>query len=134
MAEVRTMIQSLVAQEGVTVFLSSHMLEDVEKIATHVAVLARGQMRMNGLMEELKQKRLVIQCSLPEQASALLAAHAGNLQLRAGGQVALTEPSIAPHEINKLLVNAGHEVSMLSWEHSRLESVFLSMTASEEVE
>jgi lantibiotic transport system ATP-binding protein len=133
MVEIRTMIQSLVAQEGVTVFLSSHMLEDVEKIATHVAVLAHGQMRMNGLMEELKQKHLVIQCSLPEQASVLLVSHAEALLVRADHQLVLTDPSMASHEINRLLVNAGHDVSMIGWEHSRLESVFLSMTANEEV-
>lgn len=134
MAEVRGMIRSLVAQEGFTVFLSSHMLEDVEKIATHVAVLVRGRMRMNGLIEDLQQKRLVIQCSLPQQASALLAPHAANLQMGNDGQLALTEPAIASHEITKLLVNAGHEVSTIGWEHSRLESAFLSMTTCEEVE
>jgi len=40
---------------------------------------------------------------------------------------------MAAHEINRLLVTAGHEVSMIGWEHSGLESAFLSMTANEEI-
>lgn len=125
------MIQSLVAQEGVTVFLSSHLLEDVEKIATHVAVLAQGKLRMNGLMEELKQKRLVIGCSLPDAARVLLESRVEAVKIRDDGQLEVTAPAIASHEITKLLVNAGHEVSNIGWEHSRLESTFLSMTQGE---
>ncbi len=131
MVEVRSMIQSLVAQEGVTVFLSSHLLEDVEKIATHVAVLAQGKLRMNGLMEELKQKRLVIGCSLPDAARVLLESRVEAVKIRDDGQLEVTAPAIASHEITKLLVNAGHEVSNIGWEHSRLESTFLSMTQGE---
>ena len=43
-------------------------------------------------------------------------------------------PGKTNEAFTKLLVNAGHEVSMIGWEQRRLESVFLSMTTCEEVE
>jgi ABC-2 type transport system ATP-binding protein len=129
MAAIRDMIRTMVEQEGLTVFLSSHLLEDVEKVATHVGMLAGGRLRMSGLMSELRKQRLVVHCSGAEQATALLAPHAERVEPLPDGGLALTAPSLAAHRINRLLVEAGHEVSSLGAQANRLEDTFLAMTA-----
>lgn len=129
MAEIRALIHSFVKQDGVTVFLSSHMLEEVEKIATHVAVLARGRMQMSGPLADLQQKRLFVECSLPEEAALLLGAVSEGVHTEADGRITVRKPAFAVHQITKLLVDGGHEVSAIGWEHSRLETVFMSMTS-----
>jgi len=43
--QIRTLIRQLPSRCGVTVFLSSHSLAEVEQVATHVAIISAGQMR-----------------------------------------------------------------------------------------
>jgi len=53
MRDIRKLLASLPAQTGCTVFLSSHQLDEVEKIATHVAVLHGGQVVHQGSVRQL---------------------------------------------------------------------------------
>ena len=52
MYEVRHMIRRLARDEGMTVFLSSHLLGEVEQICTHMAVLNEGQLMVSGPVEQ----------------------------------------------------------------------------------
>jgi ABC-2 type transport system ATP-binding protein len=51
--EVRSLIRSL-ADEGTTVFLSSHLLSEVEQVCTHVAVMRSGRLVTSGTLEALR--------------------------------------------------------------------------------
>ncbi|HEY1687911.1 MAG TPA: ABC transporter ATP-binding protein [Solirubrobacteraceae bacterium] len=51
--EFRVMIRALVEQEGRTIFLSSHLLDEVEKICDHVAIVDRGKVVVQGAIAEL---------------------------------------------------------------------------------
>lgn len=53
MQEFRAMIRQMVDKEGRTVFISSHILDEVEKIADHIAIVQRGKMIANGTVAEL---------------------------------------------------------------------------------
>lgn len=80
--DMRTLLASLPAQSGVTVFVSSHNLDEVEKIATHVAMLKGGALRFQGSMADLQSRhtgKLAI--------DAGDAAHAGRLLSEASYQV-----------------------------------------------
>jgi ABC-2 type transport system ATP-binding protein len=50
--EVRNLIRSL-AQEGITIFISSHLLVEIEQICTHLAVMSQGKIVAQGSVEEL---------------------------------------------------------------------------------
>ncbi|MEE8437596.1 MAG: ATP-binding cassette domain-containing protein [Candidatus Neomarinimicrobiota bacterium] len=57
MKEVRDLIKSL-QQEGVTIFLSSHLLDEVEKICTHVALLNKGKLLTTGKIKDFLDSAL----------------------------------------------------------------------------
>jgi lantibiotic transport system ATP-binding protein len=51
--ELRKLLQTLAHDHGKTIFLSSHILDELEKIATHVAIIHKGEIRFQGTKEEL---------------------------------------------------------------------------------
>ena len=55
--EVRNLVRSLAA-DGATVFVSSHLLAEVEQICTHAAIMSAGRLVAQGPLPELRQARL----------------------------------------------------------------------------
>lgn len=132
--EVRALIRTLAQERGVTVFLSSHLLAEVEQVATHVGVLHAGSLRFQGSIEELRasaRPRLLVGASDPSGAAALLRERGfapttppddrGRLVLDA-----ITETDAA--RVNALLVGAGLGVHHLALERPSLEAQFLALT------
>lgn len=81
--EMRALIRRLPAEHGVTVFLSSHLLSEVEQVATHVGMLSQGELVFQGTIGELEGKRrscLRIGVSEMESASALLRTRGWDVQ------------------------------------------------------
>ncbi|MCH8328077.1 MAG: ATP-binding cassette domain-containing protein, partial [Candidatus Marinimicrobia bacterium] len=58
MVDMRRMIQGLVSDEGMTVFLSSHMLHEVEQICTSLAVLNEGRLLVSGPVDQFLSPEL----------------------------------------------------------------------------
>lgn len=55
--ELRLLLQRLRTEEGTTVLVSSHLLSEVEKLATHVGIIAQGRLRFQGTLPELYDLR-----------------------------------------------------------------------------
>ena len=74
MKEVRSLIKNLPAAIGCTVFLSSHLLDEVEKVSSHVAIIEAGATKVQGKLTELLDQSgcLLIDCDNPAKAIALL--------------------------------------------------------------
>jgi ABC-type multidrug transport system ATPase subunit len=130
--EVRTLIREFPECCGVTVFLSSHLLAEVEQVATHFAIISSGGGKFEGTSEELRlknQSTIVAEVDEPERASAVL--RALNIPVTADLSKVVVSPQhvFTPAEINALLVRAGIAVSQLATRHSTLEDVFLTLTA-----
>jgi ABC-2 type transport system ATP-binding protein len=53
-ASLRTMLQDLVARGAMTVFLTSHVLEVVERLVTHVGIIHRGRLVVQGTLDEVR--------------------------------------------------------------------------------
>src|SRR5258707_10570276 len=73
--EVRTLVRDLPKRRGVTVFLSSHLLAEVEQVATHLAIISEGQLKFQGTREELQTRSrpmLVVEVDQPQRAHSLL--------------------------------------------------------------
>ena len=132
--EMRTLIRDLPNRRGVTVFLSSHLLAEVEQVATHFAIISQGQLKFEGTSGQLRTRGdqvIAVDVSEPERAQTLL--------VRAGHAVAIenrrlliaADGQCEPADINTLLVQAGFAVSHLSLQHKTLEEVFLDLTSPE---
>ena len=136
MHEMRAMITSL-ADEGRTVVLSSHLLDEVERTCDAVAIVDRGRVIRQGPIDELTRGAgaVVVQvdCAAPDQAARLIdqAGIAAGTALTDTG-LAVTLPAGASREliadINRRLVLADIDVYGLREVQATLEDWFLSVT------
>jgi ABC-2 type transport system ATP-binding protein len=134
--EMRDMIRSLV-DEGRTVLLSSHLLDEVERTCDQVAIVDRGQVIRQGPIDQLIGEAGVsveVQCSDPPAAARAL----GQLTVASGialGEHGLTvtltpgQPQDKADEITRRLVEAGIPVHGVRLVHASLEDWFLSVTS-----
>ena len=130
--EFREMIRGFVA-EGRTVLLSSHLLDEVEKICDEVAIVDQGQVVAQGPIRELAagaQHTILIATSDDEEALAIFSAH------RAVGSVAIEPMGIrvtlradAGDEISRRLVHAGLAIRRFEPARASLEQRFLEITS-----
>lgn len=130
MVEMRALLRGL-ANDGVTVFVSSHLLAEMEQLATHVGVLQAGALRFEGTAGELRanvKSRLAVRCDDAARASALLLA-AGLAVVQEGDALLVPVEHLDEAQINALLVSNGIGVSHLAREHASLESLFFALTA-----
>lgn len=54
--DIRKLLVKLNREKGVTIFVSSHLLSEIEKMCTHVAIINHGNLRFEGTMKELSEK------------------------------------------------------------------------------
>ena len=130
--EMRSLIRRLPAEHGVTVFLSSHLLTEVEQVATHVGMLSKGELVFQGSVEELRRlrgSRVRIGVSDMDSALALLKRQGWEARREAGknGYILASDINLAA-AMNRVLVEAGFAVHHLTVESDSLEEVFLKMT------
>jgi ABC-2 type transport system ATP-binding protein len=127
--EVRSLIRRIAA-DGTTVFVSSHLLAEVEQICTHVGVMRTGRLVFSGPLSELRSgaTRILIRTPQPELAAKVLA----DLELtdiqQAGRDVSADLGPLAPELINERLVRAGVPVAGLETPSRSLEDEFVHLT------
>ena len=131
--EIRELIRDLATEHGVTVFMSSHILGEVDLLATRIGIVHQGR-----LVEELdrealgrhRDRRLVIEARDLDRAEAALRA-AGLVPARTRPDtIELREPRVldAPDEIAVLLVAAGAPPTRLAVARESLEEHFMRLT------
>ena len=130
--EVRLLMRELPGRAGVTVFLSSHLLAEVEQVATDLAIISEGNLLFEGTRDDLRNRSTpTIRCTIdqPQRALAFLRGR-GYLTTLEDDALRITSPVRGgPAEINSILVGAGYAVSQLITEHPTLEDFFLELTA-----
>lgn len=133
--EMRDLLRRLPAEHGITVFLSSHLLSEVEQIATHIGIIHAGRLLFQGTLPELQaeqQTQLTIGVSAPEEAAQWLTNAGWAVQLRTDGRLMVATASEADAaQLNRLLITHGHEVFHLSRTQLSLEDIFLTLTDGE---
>ncbi|CAI8749686.1 ABC transporter ATP-binding protein [Chryseobacterium sp. IT-36CA2] len=55
MMEIRELLIKLNREEGVTIFISSHLLQEIEKMITHLAIISHGEIKFTGSIKELNE-------------------------------------------------------------------------------
>jgi ABC-type multidrug transport system ATPase subunit len=111
---------------GTTIFLSSHLLAEVEQLCTRVGVLDRGRLVVQDDLDALQGPtgRTVVRTPDPEAAHALLD---GRVERRDGDRLVVRVED--PAAVNAVLVGAGLRVTELHAERRGLEQVVLEATA-----
>lgn len=130
--EVRQLLRSMPTQHGVTVFLSSHLLSEVEQLATHVGMLSQGELVFQGpvaMLAERRQSRLRLLVDRPDEAAVRLTTRGWDTTR--DGDTLLTSATAPAAAINRFLVENGFDVHQLAHETDSLEQLFLGMTHSE---
>jgi ABC-2 type transport system ATP-binding protein len=128
--EVRGLIREIAA-EGTTVFVSSHLLAEVEQISTHVGVMRAGRLVFEGTLDQLRgtgAARITVLTPDADMAVSVLGG-LGLTDVQAGdGQVSARLGDAAPEEINARLVHASVRVAGLATTRPSLEDQFVQLT------
>ncbi|MGW1076875.1 ATP-binding cassette domain-containing protein [Streptomyces sp. NPDC002537] len=132
MREIRALVRELAA-DGTTVFLSSHLLDEIEHVCTHAAVMAQGRLLTQGTVAELASSargRLAVATPDTSDAVRVLKEH-GVTDLvavddRVTGELPAGESD--PADLNAALVHAGVRVRAFGTERASLEDAFVALT------
>lgn len=128
--EVRELFQHLAQDLGVTIFMSSHLLSEVAKIATKIGVIHQGQLLQEIRTDQFKDllgKRLIVDAREKEKALTALNNAGYPAVFNAEGRIETTDEYAVRHpdEISRYLVSHGIPPIHLALEEENLESYFL---------
>ncbi len=131
LVEVRDLLQRINREEGITVFLSSHLLHEVELICTDAAMVRKGKIvRRDKVANLLSGAQTVLHITVDDGTKALEIVtgmdFVQSAELR-DGVLRLSCPADAAADINAALVSAGLRVSSLSHERMSLEDLYLQI-------
>ena len=133
--EVREVILDMAHKEGRTILLSSHNLDEVQRICNRIALISRGEIRLCGELEELKRERSAneVDVKTSEAISDSLFAELQSLTdlgLRERKDRTLTfapRAGVRIPDVVRLLVNQGVEIEGVSRKEVSLEEIYSSM-------
>ncbi len=135
--EIRNLVRNL-AQSGRTIVLSSHLLNEVQEVCSHVAIIDRGKLIQTGLLSEILAQEEIIEIRVVdgvEQACELLRTLPDVKRAEIlDGRLILDAPAALTATINRTLIEAGFDVSSLNARESKLEERFLDLTGQAEKE
>jgi ABC-2 type transport system ATP-binding protein len=136
MRDIRSLLAGLPGQTGCTVFLSSHQLDEVEKIATHVAVLHGGRVLCQEAVPQLVASQagsLALEVGDSRRAQAVLARHGYPARIADARHIDVTP--IGAHDgaqLHAVLVEEGVALYQSVYRKPTLEQWFLDLTCRQE--
>ncbi|WP_200919618.1 ABC transporter ATP-binding protein [Frondihabitans sp. Leaf304] len=129
--EVRSLIGSLAA-DGTTVFVSSHLLSEIEQMCTHVGVMSAGRLLLQGTLDDVRRQgvqRVTVVTPDAEAAQRILATLGLEPELLPTGvSAALPTTEQEPERLNAALVAGGVRVRGFSVSGATLEDRFVDLT------
>jgi len=130
--EIRELLIKLNTEKGITIFVSSHMLAEIERMCSHVGLIHNGELVFQGTLNQLtlaNSKRLELKVGDVTRAKQLLqtqgitAIHNNNSTLELD-----IENEKQTASINRYLVEQGIDVYKLNYHEHNLEDVFMALT------
>lgn len=130
--QIRDIIK-LIASQGTTILLASHLLDEVEKVCTHVLVLRKGEILYSGLVDQMSNKSdfLELQADDNQLIIDILKQNerVSELQLNGDKVLVFSKSSLNPSEINKFLADKNCYLNHIVKRKQSLEEQFLELTA-----
>ncbi len=128
--EVRTLVRDLAA-DGTTVLISSHLLAEIEQIATHVGIMSSGRLLKQGSLTDVlseTQTLVQVQTTHPGDAAATLERLGLSVSDVTLESVTAQLDGHLPEDVNAGLVSAGVPVRGFAVERPALEDLFVQLT------
>ncbi|QJB41763.1 ATP-binding cassette domain-containing protein [Chitinophaga oryzae] len=130
-AEVRELVRGL-ASAGKTIILASHLLDEVEKVCTHVAILRNGRLLRSGSVDVViaRHDYLELAAADNETLKTALLAYPGCTSVQLNGSVvtAVFDTPPEPAQVNSYLAQQGIWLQHLQLRKKSLEKAFLEIT------
>jgi lantibiotic transport system ATP-binding protein len=131
--EMRELLKTLNRELGISILVSSHLLSEVEKLATHVGIIHLGQMLFEGTLDDLKkrqQQSSSIQFETGDSAKALqiIQSQQAAAKLENDRVSVLSHDKALIAELNRQLVQAGIPVYKIQPAENDLETIFMNLT------
>lgn len=131
--EMRELIKRLPEKYGITVLISSHILSEIELMATHVGIINKGKLLFQGTMDDLRDKQKTeIQLEVEPRADAEAYFNEIGISYKGDQHFLYLDANLQPFKVNRELIMNGFEVNQLMVKKHSLEEIFLSMTNSKE--
>jgi ABC-2 type transport system ATP-binding protein len=129
--QIREIIKDI-ANTGTTILLASHLLDEVEKVCTHVVVLRKGEKLYSGRVDEMISSYgfFELKCDKQEDLVKFLESHSsiGNVKVKDTLITAFLNEPVESSSFNKLLFEKGFTLSHLVQRKESLEEQFLTLT------
>ena len=129
--QIRELIKQI-AQKGTTILLASHLLDEVEKVCSHVVVLREGVKLYSGRVDEMISSHgfFELKCHLKDDLVTMLESHKsiGMIKEKDGLITAFLNEPMEASEFNKMLFDQGITLSHLVKRKESLEEQFLQLT------
>ncbi|GAB2963059.1 ABC transporter ATP-binding protein [Hymenobacter coalescens] len=134
--ELRELLLTLQRAHGKTILISSHLLSEIERVASHVGVIQQGELRFQGSLAELQtrqadQAHIVIETQDAAACRQLLPAELHDAHVTGSGTLRL--PFRSPERVAALarqLVAAGQPLYQIACRQPSLEETFLHLTTA----
>lgn len=136
-AEIRELIKEL-SRQGKTIIMASHILDEVEKVCTHVAIIQKGDLKKLGTVQEImagsSTQEVVIEIAADDLAALQLVVQQMNgiteARITDNYLQAVFTNEISPKEVNRFCFEKGIVLSRLNVKRKSLESTFLEITGT----
>jgi len=128
-AEMREMITTLNRQDGMTILLCSHQLDEVRRMCRELAILREGELVFSGDWRELGHLERAVEIRTDRTPESLRLLQ-DRRQLVLDGGVWLLGPGASLHECARILVEAGHRLEHLAECGNDLEYFYLRQTGA----
>jgi ABC-2 type transport system ATP-binding protein len=130
--EIRELIKRLNKEKGVTILVSSHILAEVEKMATHVGIIHKGKLVFQGGLPELQQlknKQSFLEVETADNDTALHLLQDFAAERKNGHLVLPYTNKLQSASINRMLIEKGIDVFRMQPQQNDLEQLFLDITS-----
>ena len=130
-AEIRELIRAL-NKEGITIIIASHLLDEIEKVCTHVAILKKGDLLLSGPVDEvlISEDQVEVRAADMAGLQTALQGMAGIKKIRLTDttlQLAC-DTNIGPAQVNEFCISKGIVLSHLLLRKKSLEAKFMELT------
>jgi lantibiotic transport system ATP-binding protein len=134
--EIRELIKRLPSETGMTILISSHLLSEIDQMATTVGIVAKGKMIFQDSIEAMRmyaKQSVLIDVNEQEQARRVLLSNGIKTDYKEGRIVLYEYSNERVAEVVRILAQEGFSIYRVEEQKRSLEEIFLQMTKGENV-